>query len=220
MEEKLEQRQDKNSLNPIVVVIVAVAVLAVALVVIGQKRKFEPVVAGTAAIDFTLPDLKGSEMALSETRGKVVFLNFWATWCKPCEDEMPSMQALYGRLKGQPFEMVAVSVDKPGLFQGLKRAVLSLFGSEASTDDSEVVREFVQRHKLTFTVLHDRSGKVKDVYKSTGVPETFILDQNGVIAEKVWGPRDWTRPDNIKTILELLQNGPKPPASYLKGKTS
>ncbi len=217
----MEEKEEKSFLNLIVVAaIVVLAVLAVAFIVVGQKGKYRPVVAGTAAIDFTLPDLKGSEKSLSETRGKVVFLNFWATWCKPCEDEMPAMQALYGRLKGQPFEMVAVSVDKPGFFIGLKRTVLSLFGSEASTDDSEVVREFVQRHKLTFTVLHDRSGKVKDAYKTIGVPETFIIDQNGVIAEKVLGPRDWTRLDNIRTILELLQNGPKPPASYLKGKTS
>jgi peroxiredoxin len=213
----MEEKEEKSSLSPFVVAIVTVAVLVVALIVVGQKRKFEPVVAGTEAIDFALPDLGGNEKTLSDYRGKVVFLNFWATWCKPCEEEMPSMQRLYKNLKDRPFEMVAVSVDRPGIYATLKRSIFEMLGVGTDTEDYDVVREFVEKRKLTFIVLHDRKGRVRDIYKTTGVPETFIIDQNGVIAEKVWGPRDWSRSENTKVIVDLLSNGPKPAASYLEG---
>ncbi len=183
----------KSVIAAIVVVVVVIAVI----LVMGQKEKFEPVGAGTVAPAFTLPDLDGKEMSLSDFRGKVVFLNFWATWCKPCEDEMPSMQKLYEDQEGKAFEIVAVSLDSEG---------------------PDVVREFVEEYGLTFVVLHDRRGRVKETYKTTGVPETFIIDQNGVIAEKVWGPRDWTREASIKIILDLLQNGPRPGESYKRVK--
>lgn len=179
-----------------IAVIIAVVVGVVVFIVMGQKQKYVPMVAGAEAVDFALPDLEEYPKKLSDYRGKVVFLNFWATWCKPCEEEMPSMQALYDGLKGQNFEIVAVSVD---------------------TEGPDVVKKYVQRFGLTFPVLHDRKGKVKDTYKTTGVPETFIIDQNGVIAEKVWGPRDWTLQSSTATILDLLQNGPKPKEAYAKG---
>jgi peroxiredoxin len=197
MEEKLEEKEDTSRVSPFVIAIVAVAIVVVTLIVLGQRRKFEPVVPGTNAIDFTLPALDGVDKSFSEYQGKVVFLNFWATWCKPCEQEMPSMQLLHTSLKDRPFEMVAVSVDSEG---------------------PDVVRAFVEKYKLTFTVLHDRKGRVRDIYKTTGVPETFIIDQNGVIAEKSWGPRDWSMPENIKLIKDLLNNGPKPASSYLARK--
>ena len=184
-----EKGLPKAALIVIVLVVVAIA----AFIIFGQKRKFEPVVAGSESIDFTLPDLSGKMKSLKDYRGKVVFLNFWATWCKPCEEEMPSMQALYQGFAGQPFEIVAVSVDKDG---------------------PEVVSSYAKKYGLTFTILHDRKGGVKETYKTTGVPETFIIDQNGVIAEKVWGPRDWSDPVSYRMILDLLRNGPRPKDSY------
>ncbi len=189
-----DEERGEGGLSRGVVAGIVVAIIAiVTLLVLTQKRKFEPVVAGTQAIDFTLPDLDGREVSLKDYRGKVVFLNFWATWCKPCEDEMPSMQSLYNALKDKPFEILAVSVDSEG---------------------PEVVRKFVERYNLTFPVLHDRRGRVKEEYKTTGVPETFIIDQNGVIAEKIWGPRDWSNHTNIGVILDLLENGPRNPEDY------
>ncbi|MBI5599822.1 MAG: TlpA family protein disulfide reductase [Deltaproteobacteria bacterium] len=187
----------KEGSNIIAVIVVAIAVVAVAAFVLSQRQQFEPVLPGAKAVDFTLPDLSGKERSLKDFKGKVVFLNFWATWCKPCGEEMPSMQALYDSMRGRPFEIVAVSVD---------------------TEGSEVVADFVKKNNLTFSVLHDRKGRTKETYKTTGVPETFIIDQNGVIAEKVWGPRDWRREENLTMISELLQNGPRPPESYRTGK--
>lgn len=174
--------------------IILAVVAAVALIFIfGQREKFEPVVANTEILDFELPDLSGNMHKLSDYKGKVVFLNFWATWCKPCEEEMPSMQALYDNLSSFPFVIVAVSVDN---------------------DSPENVEKFVKKYGLTFPVLHDRRGKVKETYKTTGVPETFIIDQNGVIAEKVRGPRDWTEPSASKILMELVQFGPKQKGEY------
>lgn len=189
-----EKQEGKKGVNPVaIIIIVAVSVAVVLITVFAKKSSFELVVAGTQAIDFQLPDLDGKTRSLGEFKGKVVFLNFWATWCKPCEEEMPSMQQLYAALQGKPFEIVAVSIDKDG---------------------PEAIREFAKKYGVTFTVLHDRKGRIKELYKTTGVPETFIIDQNGVIAEKVWGPRDWSKMSSVDTIAELLRNGPKDPASY------
>jgi len=195
MEASSGKIESKKGSNLIAVLVVLAAVTVVLFFVLSQKQRFTPVVAGNKAPDFTLPDLKGNPVSLNGFKGKVVFLNFWATWCKPCEEEMPSMQLLYNALKSQnqPFEIVAVSIDSEG---------------------PEVVQKFIERYNITFTVLHDRNGRIKDTYKTTGVPETFIIDQSGIIAEKVWGPRDWRTRDSVKTITDLLENGPTPPESY------
>jgi len=195
MEASSGKIESKKGSNLIAVLVVLAAVTVVLFFILSQKQRFTPVVAGNKAPDFTLPDLKGNPVSLNGFKGKVVFLNFWATWCKPCEEEMPSMQLLYNALKSQnqPFEIVAVSIDSEG---------------------PEVVQKFIERYNITFTVLHDRKGRIKDTYKTTGVPETFIIDQRGIIAEKVWGPRDWRTRDSVKTITDLLENGPTPPESY------
>jgi len=195
MEASSGKIESKKGSNLIAVLVVLAAVTVVLFFILSQKQRFTPVVAGNKAPDFTLPDLKGNPVSLNGFKGKVVFLNFWATWCKPCEEEMPSMQLLYNALKSQnqPFEIVAVSIDSEG---------------------PEVVQKFIERYNITFTVLHDRKGRIKDTYKTTGVPETFIIDQGGIIAEKVWGPRDWRTRDSVKTITDLLENGPTPPESY------
>lgn len=189
------ENEEKKGVNPVTIVIVIAAVIAVIALVLLRKQEYTPVLPGSAAIDFTLPDISGKQRSLKEFKGKVVFLNFWATWCKTCEEEMPSMQALYGSLNGMPFEIVAVSVDSEG---------------------PEKVEAFAKKYNLTFPVLHDRNGRLKEIYKTTGVPETFIIDQNGIIAEKVVGPKNWMKSENLGTIAELLRNGPKPAQSYRK----
>lgn len=191
--------KDKGSTTKTIIGVVVIIVVVVLLVVTSQRQKFEPVVEGKTAPDFTLPDLKGRMVRLSDYKGKVVFVNFWATWCKPCEEEMPSMQVMYEAVKKKypNFELLAVSIDK-------------------KTPD--VVEAFAKKYGVTFPVLHDRKGKIKEIYKTTGVPETFIIDQNGVIAEKVWGPRNWSRQDSIMIIMELLTNGPASPEKYKQRK--
>jgi peroxiredoxin len=122
------------------------------------------------APDFGLSNLAGDYVKLSDYRGKVIFLNIWATWCPPCREEMPSMEALYRKLKGRNFEMLAVSVDRDG---------------------EKVVRAFAKKYGLTFPVLLDPDNKTYRLYGLTGVPETFIVDKSGAFIHKIIGPQNW-----------------------------
>lgn len=134
---------------------------------------------GTKAPDFTLPDLKGIEHKLSSYRGKVVLFNVWATWCKPCVDEMPSLQKLHEGLQGKDFVVLAASID----------------------NDVALVEPFMQKYGLTFTALLDTSEKVSKRYETTGVPETFIINKDGVVVEKIVGPLDW----NDKAVFDYME---------------
>ena len=122
------------------------------------------------AIDFTLKDLNGKSHALSEYKGKLVFLNFWATWCPPCREEMPSMQKLYNDSDKNKFVMLAVDVGE----------------GEAQ------VRKFAARNGYTFPILLDIKGDIGKLYKVRGIPATFIIDQAGNLVAKKVGARHWT----------------------------
>ena len=124
---------------------------------------------GKPLADFTLPDLQGRSVQLAALRGKVVFVNVWATWCPPCVEEMPTIQQLYERLHGQGLEILAVSLDALG---------------------AQVVAPFMQSHRLSFPTLLDTKNLVQRLYHTTGVPESFIVDKRGILVEK-WWPRDW-----------------------------
>lgn len=127
---------------------------------------------GEVAPDFLLPTLRGNLVKLSDYKGKVVFLNIWATWCPPCREEIPSMEGLYQRLKGQEFEMLAVSIDRDG---------------------EEVAGPFVAKYGLTFPVLLDPENKTYNLYRLRGIPATFIIDRKGFIIYKVIGAQDWMK---------------------------
>ncbi len=189
---------EKGLPNWVLFAVVAVlTVIIVVSVVIGQREKFSLIVPGSKAPDFTLPDLKGRTKSLSDYKGKVVFINFWATWCKPCREEMPSMEVLYRDLKSKkvPFEILAVSIDSEG---------------------PEVVEKFRKEFNLSFPILHDRKGRIKELYKTTGVPESFIVDQNGFVAQKIIGAYNWAAPSGRKIIDVLLKDGAKDPEVYRK----
>ena len=125
---------------------------------------------GERAPDFKLPVLGGNSVKLSDYRGQVVFLNIWASWCPPCREEMPSLEALYNRLKDRQFKMLSVCIDQRG---------------------AEVVGPFMAQLGLTLPVLLDPEGNTYKLYGLTGVPETFILDKNGVVIQKIIGPQNW-----------------------------
>ena len=173
-----------------VVVLAAAAILAVMFLVVWlQSSKYEPLVVGKVAPDFQLPDLADKQLRLSDYRGKVVFLNFWATWCKPCREEMPSMEVLYKNFEKDGLVILAVSIDRV-------------------TTKNEIP-PFVKGLNLTFPVLVDSWGQTDKRYKLMGVPETYIIDQQGILREKIIGPRDWTRLDNLKMLTQLLKVGEK-----------
>jgi cytochrome c biogenesis protein CcmG/thiol:disulfide interchange protein DsbE len=154
-----------------------------------QSSKYEPLTVGMAAPDFSLPDIEGKTVRLSDYRGKVVFVNFWATWCKPCKEEMPSMEILWENFKSEDFVMLAISMDR--------------------VTTKKDIPPFIESMKLTFPILTDSWGQTDKRYKLMGVPETYIIDQSGVLREKVIGPRDWTLPESVTTIVQLVQKQPK-----------
>jgi len=157
------------------------AVAALALVISGQGHA-PPLRPGGPAPGFVLPDLDGREVRLGELRGKVVLVNFWATWCKPCEDEMPAMQRLHDALAPAGFELLAVSVD----------------------DTEEPVREFQERLGLRFPILMDPAKDVADSYQSFRFPESFLVDRDGTLVARYIGPRDWDAPAYVDRIRRLL----------------
>jgi len=145
---------------------------------------------GVPAPNFTLPGLDGKMVSLTDYKGEVVLLNIWATWCPPCVEEMPSMEKLHQELKDEGFEILAVSVDVSG---------------------TKAVLPFMKKHKLSFPALIDSKGAIKSFYQTTGVPESFIIDKDGIIVEKVIGPRDWASPGVIRYFRNLIIID-KPPA--------
>lgn len=145
---------------------------------------------GQPLADFTLPDLHGRSVQLSELRGKVVFINIWATWCQPCIDEMPTIQRLYDLLQARGLEVLAVSLDPLG---------------------EQVVAPFMRDYQLTFPALLDPASRVERLYGTMGVPESFIVDKRGVLVEKVVGPRDWSHPQMLALFERLLAVPYTPP---------
>ncbi|HET9961665.1 MAG TPA: TlpA disulfide reductase family protein [Nitrospiraceae bacterium] len=176
--------------SKVLVISAAIVILGVMFLVVWfQSSKYEPLAVGRQAPDFVLTDLNDKPYRLSDFRGKVVFLNFWATWCKPCKEEMPSMEILYKNFEKDGLVILAVSIDRV-----------------TTTKD---ISPFVKALNLTFPVLVDSWGKTDKPYKRMGVPETFLVDQQGVIREIVIGPRDWTRLDSLKVLMQLLKPGEK-----------
>jgi len=152
-----------------------------------------PVGVGKAAPNFTATDIySGDTTDLAAYRGEVVLLNIWATWCLPCEQEMPSMQRLYEELSPTGLKVVAVSID---------------------TGDPAAVREWVETRKLTFPVWHDPSGRIERLYQTTGVPESFVVDRHGVVVKKIIGAAEWDHPAQQALIKRLLADEPVEPAS-------
>jgi peroxiredoxin len=139
---------------------------------------------GLPAPDFVFPGLDGKTISLADYKGKVVFLNIWATWCPPCRDEMPSIEKLYKELKGEDFEILAVSIDASG---------------------AKAVAPFMKKFHLSFPVLLDPEGTMKTLYGTTGVPESFIIDKEGRIEQIIIGPMDWATLDIVRFFRDLIQ---------------
>jgi peroxiredoxin len=132
-----------------------------------------------------LPDGQGQEHSLSEFRGKVVFLNFWASFCVPCREEMPSMEALVRQYESQGLVMLAVSQD-PDV-----------------ADMNGFMQQFLPGERSSMTVLWDQRGETAKRYGTELIPETYIIDRNGRIVARFVNAYDWTRPE-VKVLIESL----------------
>jgi peroxiredoxin len=138
---------------------------------------------GQPLADFSLPDLHNQMVQLSSLRGKVVFINIWATWCPPCVDEMPTIQRLHDQLHARGLAVLAISLDALG---------------------TQVVAPFVRDYRLSFPVLLDARSTIERLYRTSGVPESFIVDKRGRLVEKIVGPRDWAHPQMLALFERLL----------------
>jgi peroxiredoxin len=152
------------------------------LVSTGCQKDVRAPKEGDAAPDFNLTSLSGGEVRLSDLRGKVVLVNFWASWCPPCRGEIPSLVTLNSAMAGKNFRLLAVSVDNEG---------------------KDAIEPFFNKLGISLPTLFDPHGSVGKSYGITGVPETFIVDKNGIIRKKVVGPIDWSAPDVISFINGL-----------------
>ena len=137
---------------------------------------------GSQAPDFELKNRNGEVVRLSDYEGNLVFLNFWATWCLPCVDEMPDMMQLQERFEGRPFKILTVSVDTSW----------------------EAVDDFYEEHNLDFLTLLDPGRQIADRYKLTGQPETFLIDGDGTVRNKFFGDPRWLRPERLAELESLV----------------
>jgi len=187
----LERIMKRNVARSPYVWTLAAVVAVVAFAWVGREQ-YRPIITGAEAPGFERVMLDGREVELSSYRGKVVLVNVWATWCAPCLQEMPSMQRMYEAIGDDDFEILAVSVDAPA-------GETDAFGRPGGD-----LQAFAKELELTFPILHNPSGGIQRSYQTTGVPESFLLDKNGVIVKKVAGPTEWDSPENLALVKRLL----------------
>lgn len=137
------------------------------------------------ATDFSLPDIDGEIFRLDQTRGKWVFLHFWASWCGPCRKEMPSIQKLADAMKDQPFAIVMVN----------------------TAEDEDTIFTFLSAIDVELNSLMDSDGLVTEQWKPRGLPTTFLINPQGEVKYQAIGGRDWAKDEYIKFIRQLLHTG-------------
>lgn len=149
-----------------------------------EAAGYRPLAAGDDAPEFAAPVLDGDSLHLSSLRGRPVLLNVWATWCPPCREEMPALQALHEEYGPRGLRVLGVSVDSHG--------------------SEQTIRRFLADGGYTFTILHDASDAVSRQFRTIGVPETFLIDGNGRVVRRWIGKFDPLAPDVMADIEPLL----------------
>ncbi len=146
-----------------------------------------PVTDRPMAPDFSLQDLDGEVHRLADLRGRPVIVNFWATWCPPCREEMPSMQRAWERLQTEGVSLLAVNVG----------------------EDPDTVFQFTGSYPVEFPILFDRDGTVSGAWPIRGLPTTFVIDPQGHIAYRAIGGREWDDPQLLEPVLDLRNPAPE-----------
>jgi peroxiredoxin len=150
-----------------------------------QEQKGYGLKVGSPAPGFRLPRLAGADVDLGSLRGRVAVVNFWATWCPPCVDEMPSLERLHRALGPEGLTVVGISTD----------------------EDGGVLTGFVRDKRISFPILRDPGGRVASAeYHTTGYPETFVIDPKGVLVEIYVGPTEWDTPSALDHFRGLLKS--------------
>src|SRR5918999_2868441 len=189
--------QEENVMRRKVVCQMATIVAALGLLLVGKaadarEHLYEAMgmakIPPKAAPDFTLPTVDGKQVSLQDYRGKVVFLNFWATWCIPCREEMPALERLHQTYR-QSQDFAVISIDYK--------------------ESAEQVKAFFQKHALTFPALLDQSGSVSRDYLVSGMPTTYLIGRDGMLLARGVGGRDWTRAEALALIKALVKPAPE-----------
>ena len=149
-------------------------------------RNLEPLKDRSPTPDFTLPTPEGKKLSLKSFRGKTVFLNFWASWCIPCREEMPAMERLYQEFKNREFVILAVNVK----------------------DKRSDALAFIKELKLTYPIVFDPDGEVGLLYGAWGLPTTYLIGAKGEGLARVWGPAEWYGA-GARALMRTLLDGKK-----------
>jgi peroxiredoxin len=185
-----ENAMRRKAVCHVTIIVAALGLLLGEKVVDAREQLLEAMgmtkVPPKVAPDFTLLDIDGQQVSLQQYRGKVVFLNFWATWCIPCREEMAALERLHQTYQAQ--DLAIISID-------LKEGV-------------DQVKAFFQKHGLSFPSLLDPNGVVFRDYLVAGMPTTYLIDRDGTMVARGVGGRDWTRAEALKLIQELLKPRP------------
>jgi len=172
----------KASLIVIIVVLAAIGFLFFYGQNSGQRVKI--VREGDRAPEFSLVSLDGKASSLSSYRGKVVMVHFWATWCPPCVEELPTLERLYRAYAGKDLDILAISVDEGG---------------------ASAVGQFMQKNRFALPVLLNPDQSVARQYGTFKFPETYLVDRDGIVRRKVIGAADWMSPEAQKVIQAMLE---------------
>jgi peroxiredoxin len=167
-----------------IILVVVIALVGLAGYITTNLPTTTSVVAGEMAPDFQLEDTDGKLVSLSALRGKVVLVNFWATWCPPCREEMPSMERLNEVMAGEDFVLLAINTEQKG---------------------RTVVPDFLKKTPYTFPILFDDKEVVQNLYGVYKFPESFVIRKDGTVDQKIVGPLDWSSTKTITYFKGLIK---------------
>jgi len=136
------------------------------------------------ALDFTTTTPEGEEVKLSDFEGQVVFLNFWATWCTPCLQEMPAMDGLQAKLQDEPFQVLAVNMQ----------------------ESAERIQQWRKKFDFSFPIIMDNEGEIGRTYGVDRIPTTYIIDRRGNVVSRALGPREWDGEEAVRYFRELIRS--------------
>jgi len=174
----------KKKIAFLVVLVVLIVLFIAGLFVMDRPMVNKAITSGDRAPEFILKTLDGGSVNLADLKGKVVMVHFWATWCPPCVEELPTLDRLNRSLTGKDFLMLAVNEDEGG---------------------AGAVASFMRQNRLNLPVLLDPGSDVARLYGTYKLPETYIVDRQGVVRYKAIGPRDWTEPANIQILRNIIE---------------
>lgn len=174
----------KKKIAFLVVLVALIALFIAGWFVMDRSTGNKAITSGDRAPEFRLKTLEGGSVSLADLHGKVVMVHFWATWCPPCVEEIPTLDRLYRSLMGKDFIMLAVSEDEGG---------------------AGAVASFIQQNRLNLPVLLDTGSDVARLYGTYKLPETYIVDRQGVVRYKAIGPQDWTDPSSIQVLQNIIE---------------